>query len=150
MVEPKEEQSFSFPVDSAPQVVNFDYGDTSLLKEARSNRAQQGVVLDAQAIGPGEVFNADLNHGSGGPQHAIGDFTYHCHIAEHYISGMWSFWRVFDTRQPDLAHAAFAAGVPVWAAAGVCSLPWWRSGDRSGATLADANCRSAGVRTATP
>ena len=81
---------------------NFDYGDTSLLKEARSNRAQQGVVLDAQAIGPGEVFNADLNHGSGGPQHAIGDFTYHCHIAEHYISGMWGLRRVFDALQPDL------------------------------------------------
>ena len=32
MIEPKEEQSFSFPVDSEPQLVNFDYGDT-LIKE---------------------------------------------------------------------------------------------------------------------
>ena len=24
-------------------------------------------------------------------------------IAQHYIAGMWGFWRVFDTRQPDLA-----------------------------------------------
>ncbi len=36
-------------------------------------------------------------------QQAAGDFLYHCHIAEHYISGMWSFWRVYDTSQPDLA-----------------------------------------------
>jgi len=37
-------------------------------------------------------------------QQAAGDFLYHCHIAEHYISGMWSFWRVYDSAQPDLAQ----------------------------------------------
>jgi GMP synthase (glutamine-hydrolysing) len=46
------------------------------------------------------------------------------------------------TRQIDFARAAFGAGVPVWVAAGVCSLPWWRSGDRSGATRGAASCRS--------
>ncbi|MGH3328843.1 MAG: hypothetical protein ACRDPT_13810, partial [Streptomycetales bacterium] len=41
--------------------------------------------------------------GAGGCQQAAGDFLYHCHIAHHYIAGMWSFWRVHDTAQPDLA-----------------------------------------------
>ena len=36
-------------------------------------------------------------------QQAAGDFLFHCHIAEHYPSGMWGIWRVFDTLQPDLA-----------------------------------------------
>ena len=31
---------------------------------------------------------------------------------------------------------------PSGVAAGVCSLPWWRSGDRSGATRGAASCRS--------
>src|SRR5262249_58774021 len=47
----------------------------------------------------------DLRHegGAGGVQQAVGDFLYHCHIAHHYIAGMWGIWRVFDTRQPNLA-----------------------------------------------
>ena len=44
-------------------------------------------------------------------------------------------------RQIDFARAAFAARVPVWGAAGVCSLPQWRSGDRSGGTRGDASSR---------
>jgi GMP synthase (glutamine-hydrolysing) len=48
------------------------------------------------------------------------------------------------SRQIDFARAAFAAGVPVWGAAGVCSLPPWRSGARSGATRGDARSRSLG------
>lgn len=61
------------------------------------------VMLDSQTIGPMEGY--DLRHecGAGGCQQAAGDFLYHCHIAQHYIAGMWGFWRVFDTRQSDLA-----------------------------------------------
>jgi hypothetical protein len=61
------------------------------------------VMLDSQTIGPMEGY--DLRHecGAGGCQQVAGDFLYHCHIAQHYIAGMWGFWRVFDTRQPDLA-----------------------------------------------
>ena len=47
-------------------------------------------------------------------------------------------------RQIDFARAAFAAGVPVWAAAGAYSLPWWLSGDRSGATRGAASCQLLG------
>jgi hypothetical protein len=53
-------------------------------------------------MGPGETFSVELNHGAGGPQSAVGDFTYHCHIPEHYIAGMWGVRRVFDALQPDL------------------------------------------------
>ena len=61
------------------------------------------VMLDSQTLGPAESYDARIECGAGGCQQAAGDFLWHCHIAHHYIAGMWSFWRVFDTRQPDLA-----------------------------------------------
>ncbi len=61
------------------------------------------VRRDAQTIGPGTAYSLEHECGSGGCQQAAGDFLYHCHIGHHYLAGMWSFWRVFDTRQPDLA-----------------------------------------------
>src|SRR5207248_3826069 len=64
---------------------------------------QPSVNLDSQSIGPEETYNLVHECGAGGCQQAVGDFLYHCHIAQHYIAGMWSIWRVFDTRQPDLA-----------------------------------------------
>jgi hypothetical protein len=63
----------------------------------------QSIRLDSQTISPEESFNLEHECGAGGCQQAAGDFLYHCHIAHHYIAGMWGFWRVFDTRQPDLA-----------------------------------------------
>ncbi|HET9144270.1 hypothetical protein, partial [Actinophytocola sp.] len=70
------------------------------------------VMLDSQTIGPNEGY--DLRHecGAGGCQQAVGDFLFHCHIAHHYIAGMWSFWRVFDTRQRDLAVLPGRAAPP--------------------------------------
>ena len=59
--------------------------------------------VDAVNTGPGESFNAEIEGGAGGVQQAAGDFLFHCHIAEHYPSGMWGLWRVFDTLQPGLA-----------------------------------------------
>lgn len=58
---------------------------------------------DSQTIGPGVSFSLEHECGSGGCQQAAGDFLYHCHIGHHYLGGMWSFWRVFDTLQEDLA-----------------------------------------------
>ena len=43
MVEAKEEQSFSFPVDSAPQLVSFDYGD-ALIKELHFDKPTDVLV----------------------------------------------------------------------------------------------------------
>ncbi len=58
--------------------------------------------LDSQSIGPGTSYNLEHEGGAGGVQQAAGDFLFHCHIGHHYLAGMWSFWRVFDTKQPDL------------------------------------------------
>ncbi len=77
------------------------YAETGLNKTPVPQSASQR--LDAQSIGPGEAYNLEIEGGAGGVQQAAGDFLYHCHIAEHYVSGMWSVWRAYDTRQPDLA-----------------------------------------------
>ena len=77
------------------------YGDTGLHKTPVE--VSQSDRVDAVNTGPGESFNAEIEGGAGGVQQAAGDFLFHCHIAEHYPSGMWGIWRVFDTLQPDLA-----------------------------------------------
>jgi hypothetical protein len=61
------------------------------------------IRLDSQTIGPNESYNLEHECGAGGCQQVAGDFLYHCHIAHHYVAGMWGLWRVFDTRQADLA-----------------------------------------------
>jgi len=71
--------------------------DKTPIQNARSIR------LDSQTISPEESFSLEHECGAGGCQQAAGDFLYHCHIAHHYIAGMWGFWRVFDTRQTGLA-----------------------------------------------
>ena len=40
--------------------------------------------------------------GSGGCQESAGDYLAHCHVAQHYISGMWMIWRVYNTLQDGL------------------------------------------------
>ena len=37
--------------------------------------------------------------GSGLCQQLAGDFLFHCHVAHHYVSGMWGYWRVYNTLQ---------------------------------------------------
>lgn len=61
------------------------------------------IRLDSQSIAPSETFSLEHECGAGGCQQVAADFLFHCHIGQHYVGGMWSFWRVFDTRQPDLA-----------------------------------------------
>ena len=93
----------------------FDYEDTGLRKDppVESSRSQR---LDSQSTGPGESYDLEIEGGAGGVQQSSGDFLYHCHIAKHYTSGMWSVWRVFDARQADLQplpdRAPLPAGVP--------------------------------------
>jgi hypothetical protein len=50
-----------------------------------------------------ETFDVTHECGSGGCQQSVGDFLYHCHIAEHYFAGMWGLWRVYDTLQDGLS-----------------------------------------------
>ena len=89
---------------------SFNYGDTGLNKTPLALSASQR--LDSQSIGPGESYNLEIEGGAGGVQQSAGDFLYHCHIAEHYVSGMWSVWRVYDTRQPDFAPLPDRAPLP--------------------------------------
>ena len=77
------------------------YGNTGLNKTPVE--VSESDRVDAVNTGPGESFNAEIEGGAGGVQQAAGDFLFHCHIAEHYPSGMWGIWRVFDTLQPGLA-----------------------------------------------
>jgi FtsP/CotA-like multicopper oxidase with cupredoxin domain len=79
----------------------FDYADTGLDKTPKA-AASPSSRLDSQSFGPGESYDLQIEGGAGGVQQSAGDFLFHCHIAEHYVSGMWSFWRTYDTRQPDL------------------------------------------------
>ena len=55
--------------------------------------------VDVQVIGPTEVFDLDVECGSGLCQQLAGDFLYHCHVAHHYVAGMWGYWRVYNTIQ---------------------------------------------------
>jgi len=79
----------------------FNYAQTGLNKHpvvySDSNRT------DSQAFGPGEAYNLEIEGGSGSVQQLAGEFLFHCHVVKHYVSGMWGFWRVFNTLQPDLA-----------------------------------------------
>ena len=63
-------------------------------------------------MGPGESYSLEIEGGAGGVQQTVGDLLEHCHIAEHYVAGMWSFWRVFNTRQADLAPLPDRAAPP--------------------------------------
>ncbi|PKB79895.1 MAG: hypothetical protein BZY88_10935 [SAR202 cluster bacterium Io17-Chloro-G9] len=58
---------------------------------------------DSQAVGPSESFDVSNECGSGGCQHSVGDYLVHCHIAHHYVAGMWMIWRVYNTLQNGLA-----------------------------------------------
>ncbi|RNM12670.1 multicopper oxidase domain-containing protein [Nocardioides pocheonensis] len=83
----------------------YDYADTGLRKDPPTTMSPS-QRLDSQSIGPGESYNLELEGGAGGVQQSAGDFLFHCHIAKHYVSGMWALWRVFDTMQPDLVPLA--------------------------------------------
>jgi len=71
--------------------------------QKRPSQGSNVLDQDSESIGPGTSYDLEHECGAGGCQQAAGDFLFHCHIGHHYIGGMWSFWRVFDTRQADLA-----------------------------------------------
>lgn len=55
--------------------------------------------IDSQGVGPSETYDIENECGAGGCQQSVGDFLIHCHVAHHYIAGMWMFWRVYNTLQ---------------------------------------------------
>ncbi|MFQ5399230.1 MAG: multicopper oxidase domain-containing protein [Anaerolineae bacterium] len=71
---------------------------TGGLKKTPTQNAHS-TRLDSQGLGPSESFTLEHECGAGGCQQSAGDFLWHCHIGHHYVAGMWSFWRVFDTEQ---------------------------------------------------
>jgi len=89
----------------------YDYQDTGLNKHPKAQDSSS-ARLDSQAFGPGESYDLEIEGGAGGVQQGAGEFLFHCHIAEHYVSGMWSFWRVFDTLQTDLKPLPDRAAPP--------------------------------------
>jgi manganese oxidase len=54
---------------------------------------------DSESMGPSETFDVEPECGAGGCQQSVGDVLFHCHVAHHYISGMWGIWRVYNTLQ---------------------------------------------------
>ncbi len=55
--------------------------------------------VDVEVIGPAEVLDLETECGSGLCQKLAGDFLFHCHVAHHYVAGMWGYWRVYNTLQ---------------------------------------------------
>ena len=55
--------------------------------------------VDVEVIGPSEAVDLETECGSGLCQHLAGDFLFHCHVAHHYVAGMWGYWRVYNTLQ---------------------------------------------------
>ncbi|RMH08318.1 MAG: hypothetical protein D6704_03260, partial [Nitrospirae bacterium] len=55
--------------------------------------------VDVEVIGPAEALDLETECGSGLCQWLAGDFLFHCHVAHHYVAGMWGYWRVYNTLQ---------------------------------------------------
>lgn len=55
--------------------------------------------VDVEVIGPSEAIDLETECGSGLCQYLAGDFLFHCHVAHHYVAGMWGYWRVYNTLQ---------------------------------------------------
>jgi manganese oxidase len=60
--------------------------------------------VDVEVIGPSEAIDLETECGSGLCQQLAGDFLFHCHVAHHYIAGMWGYWRVYNTLQVGEVH----------------------------------------------
>lgn len=78
---------------------------------AANDLTSESRRLDAQSIGPGEGFTTEIACGAGGCQRAVGDLLFHCHVPEHYVAGMWGFWRTYNTLQTDLAELPERTGI---------------------------------------
>jgi len=79
--------------------VDYTPIDAGLKKHFTNRMPSSGN--DSQTIGPSETYELEIACGSGGCQQTVGDFLFHCHVASHYVSGMWHFWRVYNTRQSE-------------------------------------------------
>ncbi len=76
-----------------------DTGFDTGLDKSPSIKTGGSTRLDAQSIGPSESYDLESECGSGGCQQSAGDYLVHCHVAHHYLAGMWMIWRVYNTLQ---------------------------------------------------
>jgi hypothetical protein len=60
--------------------------------------------VDVEVIGPSEALDLEPECGGGGCQHLAGEFLFHCHVAHHYVAGMWGYGRFYNTLQVGAAH----------------------------------------------
>ncbi len=60
--------------------------------------------VDVEVIGPSEALDLEAECGGGGCQHLAGEFLFHCHVAHHYVAGMWGYGRFYNTLQVGAAH----------------------------------------------
>jgi len=60
--------------------------------------------VDVEVVGPSEALDLEPECGGGGCQHLAGEFLYHCHVAHHYVAGMWGYGRFYNTLQVGAAH----------------------------------------------
>src|SRR3712207_7102181 len=65
----------------------------------RSTLFPYTTLFRSQSVGPSETYDLEDECGSGGCQLSAGDFLVHCHVAHHYVAGMWGIWRVYNTLQ---------------------------------------------------
>ncbi|MGH7166620.1 MAG: hypothetical protein ACREIS_13970, partial [Nitrospiraceae bacterium] len=84
--------------------------DMNLWHTAKNGPVKYPVIraktdrVDVEVIGPSEALDLETECGSGLCQQLAGDFLFHCHVAHHYVSGMWGYWRVYNTLQVGNAH----------------------------------------------
>jgi hypothetical protein len=83
--------------DPKAQRTLYDKGRNGPVKFPRMRSTDERI--DVQVLGPTTVFDLEPECGAGLCQHLAADFLYHCHVAHHYVAGMWSFWRVYNTLQ---------------------------------------------------
>ena len=75
----------------------------ALLKHRLDTRSPATNTVDVTMLAPQEVFDLELECGAGSCHGGPADYVEHCHVADHYVIGMWRFMRVYGTRQSNLA-----------------------------------------------
>ncbi len=84
--------------------------DTELWHTAKNGPVKYPVIrtktdrVDVEVIGPSEALDLENECGSGLCQQLAGDFLFHCHVAHHYVAGMWGYARTYNTLQVGEYH----------------------------------------------
>ena len=84
--------------------------DTELWHTAKNGPVKYPVIrtktdrVDVEVIGPSEALDLENECGSGLCQQLAGDFLFHCHVAHHYVAGMWGYARTYNTLQVGEHH----------------------------------------------